>query len=81
MIPSGGRLNSNSIGKRAPSREDYEPYPAIIASQVPGSLSRGEWQRDLVRLTGGDPVSFHPVNERATARLLEWLPAASKCAR
>jgi len=43
----------NVLGKRAPSAEEYEPYPAIIVSQIPESLRREDWKTEYARLIEG----------------------------
>jgi len=43
----------NVLGERAPSAEEYEPYPAIIASQIPESLRREDWKTEYARLIEG----------------------------
>jgi cellulose biosynthesis protein BcsQ len=40
----------NVVGERSPSKESYEPYPAIVVSQIPESLRREAWQSDYARL-------------------------------
>ena len=38
------------LGKRAPSHEEYEPYPAIVVSQIPESFHREDWKSEFDRL-------------------------------
>jgi hypothetical protein len=43
----------NVLGERAPSKEEYEPYPAIIASQIPETFRREDWRTEYARLIEG----------------------------
>src|ERR1039458_10902407 len=53
----------NVLGERAPSREEYEPYPAIVVSQIPERIE--DWKIPYDRLIEGR-AKFLPTESDAT---------------
>ncbi len=72
------------LGSRAPSREEYEPYPAVVVSQVPDGLRREDWSDTFDRLVEArsrfmlpsvDPTEDPLILESGFDRALQMTPA------
>jgi hypothetical protein len=60
----------NVLGERAPSAAEYEPYPAIIVSQIPESVRKEDWKAQYARLIEGRARFLPPEAEVADDPLI-----------
>jgi CobQ/CobB/MinD/ParA nucleotide binding domain len=72
------------LGARAPSQEEYEPYPAIVVSHIPEGFHREDWKRDFDRLVearacflpaGADPTDDPLILESPFDQGLQMMAA------
>ena len=74
----------NVLGERAPSSEEYEPYPAVVVSQIPEGLRKEDWKSEFRRLVeararflpqGADPTEDPLILESAFDQTLQMTAA------